>query len=104
MRCLFLYRNSISDITPLENLTQLKSLSLWQNQVSDLTPLINLTNLEDINLKNNRISDISPLIENLGIGKGDELNIKGNRLNLSRGSQDLENIQILEERGVSVSY
>jgi internalin A len=53
--------NQISDITPLQSLTNLTSLDLFYNQISDITPLQSLTNLTSLYLQNNRISDITPL-------------------------------------------
>ena len=55
--------NKISDLTPLENLTNLKVLRLSCNAVSDLSPLRNLTNLGWLDLHENRITDVSPLAD-----------------------------------------
>jgi len=43
-------------------------------------------------------------VENSELGEGDELVLVGNNLDLSEGSEDLENVRILEERGVWVEY
>ena len=43
-------------------------------------------------------------MENSGLGKGDEVSIKDNNLDLSEGSEDMENIRALEDRGVKVTY
>ena len=53
--------NIISDLTPLENLTDLRSLDFSFNNISDLTPLRNLTNLTYLNLGENKITNITPL-------------------------------------------
>jgi hypothetical protein len=53
---------------------------------------------------NNQISDISPLVENSGLSEENHISLRGNNLDLSEGSEDLENIKILEERGVRVDY
>ncbi len=53
--------NSISDISPLVHLTNLKYLYLDRNSVSDILPLAQLSNLEELILRGNSISDISPL-------------------------------------------
>ncbi|MBE9121910.1 leucine-rich repeat domain-containing protein [Tychonema sp. LEGE 07199] len=58
---LALYYNQISDITPLQSLTNLTELNLDNNQISDITPLQSLTNLTKLALYNNQISDITPL-------------------------------------------
>jgi Leucine-rich repeat (LRR) protein len=66
--------------------------------------LASLTNLTTLYLNDNQISDVSPLVENSGLGEGDTVWLANNNLDLSEGSEDLENIRQLEARGVSVSY
>ena len=61
LRVLKLYENDISDITPLQGLQRLKELNLSVNNISDLTPLAGLVNLERLDLSFNNISDITPL-------------------------------------------
>lgn len=51
----------LSDLSPLQGLTQITGLKLRNNHISDLTPLQSLTNLEDLDLSYNKITDISPL-------------------------------------------
>ena len=60
-----------------------------------------MTNLNYIDLAQNDIIDISPLVENPGIGDGDYLNLRSNRL-----SYESENVYIpeLEERGVFIDH
>ena len=53
--------NSISDLSPLTGLTNLKNLDFGSNAVSDLSPLAGLTNLRVLYIYNNPISDLSPL-------------------------------------------
>jgi len=98
------FPNQIDDISPLSSLTNLTYLSLRSNEISDISPLASLTNLQWVSLYNNQISDISPLVENSGLGERDRVLLGNNNLDLSEGSEDLENIKILEERGVRVEY
>ena len=72
--------------------------------IADLSGLEHATNLTTLMLGGNQISDISSLLENSGLGEGDEVWLENNNLDLSEGSEDLENIRQLEARGVSVSY
>jgi len=44
------------------------------------------------------------LVQNIGLGKGDTIWLQNNSLDLSEGSEALENIRKLEGRGVDVSY
>ncbi len=53
--------NSVSDVTPLANLTNLKELDLRSTQVSDITPLSNLTKLENVYLGHTHVHDVKPL-------------------------------------------
>ncbi len=99
-----LENNQISDISPLATLNNLTVLKIRFNKISDISPLASLTNLDELDLNNNQISNISPLVENNGLGKGDQLQLVNNNLDLSEGSEDFENIRILEERGVRVEY
>ena len=57
-----------------------------------------------LRLNENQISDISPLVENSGLGEGDEVWLEDNNLDLTEGSEDMEDIETLEERGVKVVH
>ncbi|MBN1188203.1 MAG: leucine-rich repeat domain-containing protein [Dehalococcoidales bacterium] len=96
--------NQISDITPLAGMTKLEGLNLDENQVSDISALCGLTNLEGLDLQNNLISDISPLVSNPGISSGDRVYLYYNYLDLTPGSQDMDDLQALVDRGVEVEY
>jgi internalin A len=51
-----LENNQISDIKPLESLTNLTVLYLHNNQISDIKPLASLTNLSQLSLGGNLIA------------------------------------------------
>jgi len=99
-----IWGNPISNLSPLASLTNLTYLNLHGSQVSDLSPLASLTNLTWLYLRESQISDISPLVENSGLGSGDIVILSFNNLDLSEGSEDLEDIRQLEGRGVVVYY
>jgi hypothetical protein len=63
-----------------------------------------MANLESLLLNNNQISDISPLVANSGLGTGDTINLQNNNLDLTPGSDDMNNIATLQSRGVTVYY
>ncbi|MBN2444293.1 MAG: leucine-rich repeat domain-containing protein [Spirochaetales bacterium] len=50
-----------TDITPIANLTKLTNLSIKINKITDLTPLANLTNIRTLSCQFNDIIDITPL-------------------------------------------
>lgn len=53
--------NTIKDISALQNMSNLKSLSLAQNEISDITPLKDLSGLTSLNLEGAPIKDVSVL-------------------------------------------
>ena len=89
----------LTDLRPLAGLVDLQYLALWGNQIDDLGPLAGLVQLETLNLRNNKIVDIQPLLDNIGIGAGDSIDLRSNKLSdVSR--QQL--IPALKARGASV--
>ena len=51
----------LSDISPLQNLTEITDLSLGYNNIADISPLQNLVNINNLDISHNQISDISYL-------------------------------------------
>ncbi|UCG54602.1 MAG: leucine-rich repeat domain-containing protein [Dehalococcoidia bacterium] len=96
--------NQIEDISPLASVLNLANLSISGNRLTDISPLESLLNLTRLNLSGNQISDISPLLENSGLGEGDVVNLEGNELDLTEGSEDIASIRLLESRGVEITY
>jgi len=96
--------NQVTSLTPLQNLTNLVYLDFSNNQVTTLTPLQNLTNLQYLYFYNNQVSDITPLVNNPGIGSGDNVDMRYNYLDLTPGSQNMQDINTLLSRGCTVSY
>lgn len=84
--------NSITDISPLWELTKLEELNLSDNQIGYIDVLSNLQQLRSIDISNNLIDDISPLFE---LGLLEFVNISGNPVPSSQ-------INELEEMGVVV--
>ncbi len=104
---------NITDISPLSSLKNLVNLRLGYNNISDLSPLRGLYKLHFVGLGNNNITNIQPLVDNfkvkengkkIGLGKGDKVVLTHNNLDLSEGSEDLQDIQTLMDRGVEVEY
>ena len=69
--------NQISDIRPLANLTNLAGLSLWSNEIQDISPLANLTKLTYLNAGGNHIENLEPLT---GLIRLRTLGLSGNRV------------------------
>ena len=107
---LYLWRNSVSDLSPLTGLTNLRELYLRSNQISDISPLTGLTNLKTLFLHSNNISDISPLTRLTALT---ELRLEGNPIEdisplyaLLRQNPDikiyLEGDELLKPKTVSI--
>ncbi|KPB05696.1 leucine-rich repeat domain-containing protein [Bacillus sp. CHD6a] len=58
---LFLYENSIEDLSPLAGLKKLYMLDVEENNLTNVNPLSNLTNLSILGLGNNPITKIDAL-------------------------------------------
>ena len=96
---LHLPNNLVSDISAVSGLTNLTSLYLNNNFISDISALVGLIQLTWLGLADNSISDISALVANTGLGNGDTIHLRGNRLSsLSSGTH----IPTLQNRGVTV--
>lgn len=63
LRTLWLNDTAVSDLSPLRYLTALDDLSLDWTAVSDLSPLRDLTALWDLSLNQTAVSDLSPLCD-----------------------------------------
>ena len=95
--------NNISDISSLGTLVNLKTLDLANNRLQDISPLSNLINLNTLNLSLNHIVSIGSLVANSGIGNGDDqINLNRNCLNVTQGSQTLDDVDTIESRNPSV--
>ena len=56
-----LAKNSVGNLKPLEELTNVQYLDLAHNQVESIAPLKNVTALQYLKLTGNRVSDLKPL-------------------------------------------
>ena len=61
--------NTISDVSALSGLTNLRVLDLGFNAISDVSPLSDMTSLIWLSLSSNNISDVAPLVANTGLGE-----------------------------------
>ena len=84
--------SSMSDLTGLEQATELTTLVLPGNEITDITPLQRLTELTTLNLAGNAITDISPLS---GLTALTTLNLSGNGLTGIAALEDLTNLTTL---------
>jgi Leucine-rich repeat (LRR) protein len=101
---LWFLNNQVSDISALATMTNLDNLGFPHNQVSDISALQNLTNLDSLYFDNNQVSDIAALVNNPGIGRSDYVDMRNNYLDLTEGSQNMQDIDTLLSRRVNVEY
>jgi len=107
LRVLNLGRNYINDLSVLAQLPHVERLWLQDNEIGDISPLEDLSQLEEVRLELNEISDVSPLVANSdagGLGAEDFVDIRYNYLDLTEGSDAMDDIQTLLDRGVGVLY
>jgi Leucine-rich repeat (LRR) protein len=95
--------NPISDITPLTSLVNLLSLNLDGTEIFEITPLASLINLKSVSLCGTLITDIQPLVTNAlvgGLGNSDFVNLSCG--DLSDQANDFD-IPALQNAGVNVA-
>ena len=114
LKYLYLFKNNISDIKPLENarFQNLEVLGVSFNSISDISILkkVNFINLKELNLGNNNISDIS-VLKNVNFDKLEKLYLDNNKISdidvldqtnfeklkeLKLNNNNISNINILE--------
>ncbi len=91
--------NAISDISGLAGLKSLTFLGLSWNFIEDVSPLRGLTSLNDLRVWHNRVTDIRALVENVGLGKGDYIELNDNPIPCGENAVQ---IQTLRSRGARV--
>ena len=95
------FNANISDLTGLEHATNLTELNFAVNSILDISALAGLTNLTSLVLTFDSISDISALAANTGLGDGDNVEVRGNPLNVVSLNTHLP---ALQSRGVTVLF
>ena len=110
LRVLLLPSNTISDVSPLEGLNNLRELSLRNNyhtylaginlerivsieRTLDISPLKGLKSLEELNLSDNTIVDVSPLE---GLNNLRDLNLSNSNIVDISSLEGLNNLQKLD--------
>ena len=101
METLGLSKNVISDVSALSGMTQLEWLNLSGNLISDVSALSDMARLTTLYLLDNTISDLSPLVANMGLGKGDRVDVRDNPLSTTSLNT---HIPALQGRGVDVQF
>lgn len=61
LKDIYLYKQNISDISPLEKLTKLESLTIFGSSIEKIDALKNLKELKVLNLTYNEVVDITPI-------------------------------------------
>ncbi len=74
---IFLWNNSVRDVTPLAGLANLTRLQMAWNQIGDIDALAGLVNIEQLLLDNNSVTDISALT---GMSKLTDVNLSNNQI------------------------
>jgi Leucine-rich repeat (LRR) protein len=98
LKILYMWDNSITDLSPLSGLTGLQSLCAMHNNISSVAAIAGLANLRNLELAGNNISDISQLAPGCvpgGIGHhpNDSLDLASNPLSAQALSVDVPCIE-----------
>ena len=93
---LHIYQNHITDLSPIQGLTELKTLSLFKNNISDLTPLAGLMELQTLYLRGNNISDITPI---KGLTKITNLDLSDNQITDISALSEMKGMRLLKLNG-----
>ena len=84
------------DLSPLENLANLETLTLFLTQINDIKPLESLTNLKELDLSGTDVSDIEPLA---GLSNLQKLSLSAHLINNLTVITKLKNLKELRLYG-----
>lgn len=102
---LWLQDNNIEDIRVFDNLNNIKILNLSNNNIDNIIFLENLSKINRLFISNNNIEDLTGLVNNDGFQEELSLiDITFNYLDITEGSQNMIDIQLLKDRGIDVFY
>lgn len=93
LQLLTAYSNNISDIKSLRNSTDICFLDLRDNELSDISTIENLTNLKELYLDYNNVSNLNPLKENKNL---EILSIYKNKVSDISALANLTNLKELD--------
>lgn len=93
LKQLVIARNRISDLSPLEGLTQLEFVDLSHNPITDISALRSLTSLRQLYLNGCSVSDISPAY---GLTSLEVLYVSDNGINGLNGVSALKNLREID--------
>ena len=92
-------RKNITDLTGLEQATELTRLDLGDNQIDDLGPIANLTRLTNLDLANNHIVNVPSLS---ALSRLTNLDLDDNQITNVSTLPSLRSLQTLDLRGNNV--
>jgi Leucine-rich repeat (LRR) protein len=96
--------NTITDLSPLKELTVLQNLGMSGHTISDLSPLTELTNLNTLHISSTSVSDLTPLANLTNLGKDyGMLALNRNPISDLTGLENLTNLGVLELNGNQIT-
>ncbi len=96
-----LWKNKVTDLSPLHGLTALTYLYLSRNQILDIKPLKTLTELEIVGLSDNNIFSIDSLAT---LANLEQVTMQDNFLDIRLGSRSLQVIKQLQDNNSTIVY
>jgi hypothetical protein len=94
---------SLRELSPLQSLTALQSLTLSDTQVADLWPLATLTALKDLRLARTQVTDLGALKTLIALRSLDLSRTRVTDLSPLEGLTDLETLDLTETRVIDLS-
>ena len=103
LRLLFMNNNHINTLDSIAGFEQLEYLDADNTGLEDITAIEYMKQLKRLSLNSNAITEIIAIVQG-PVNTLEYLSIKNNYLDLTEGSEDMENIQLLIDREVEVDY
>ena len=94
---------NVTDLSPLTTLVKLEYLFAGHLGIANITPIQAMSHLKVLDLQSNDITDITPIVQG-PINTLSSVNLQNNFLDLTLGSEDMNNIQMLIDAGILVHY
>lgn len=103
LKTLLLNNNEIEDLDPIAGLEQLEYLYADNTGLEDITAIEDMKQLKRLSLNSNAITDITSIVQG-PINSLERVLIENNYLDLTEGSEDMNNIQTLIAAGIDIDY
>jgi len=99
----YIENTNVTDLSPLTTLGKLEYLFASHLGIANIMPIQAMNHLKVLDLQSNDITDITPIVQG-PINTLETVNVQNNFLDLTVGSEDMNNIETLIDAGILVHY